>query len=167
MCKSFKMMSSHVAKWCHHIATSQQRGEIVFHVVIFFTGPAPLDPLLHLHGYYSQCYFVLRDLNSDWDNKAHFLIGKYLEIMKPKKGEVIVVYVNRLFQSYHDVIISTSKATSGDSNDVTIGSRHGTDAGYVWGCIDGEVKCCCKCFLWACTSLNGNHSMMWWMAMFC
>ena len=31
----FKMMSSNVAKWCHHIATSQQRGEIVFHVVIF------------------------------------------------------------------------------------------------------------------------------------
>ena len=37
MCNSFKMMSSNVAKWCHHIATSQQRGEIVFHVVIFWT----------------------------------------------------------------------------------------------------------------------------------
>ena len=35
--KCCKMMSSNVAKWCHHIATSQQRGEIVFHVVIFFT----------------------------------------------------------------------------------------------------------------------------------
>ena len=33
--KCCKMMSSNVAKWCHHIATSQQRGEIVFHVVIF------------------------------------------------------------------------------------------------------------------------------------
>ena len=32
--KCCKMMSSNVAKWCHHIATSQQRGEIVFHVVI-------------------------------------------------------------------------------------------------------------------------------------
>ena len=36
--KCCKMMSSNVAKWCHHIATSQQRGEIVFHVVnIFFS----------------------------------------------------------------------------------------------------------------------------------
>ena len=34
--KCCKMMSSNVAKWCHHIATSQQRGEIVFHVVIFW-----------------------------------------------------------------------------------------------------------------------------------
>ena len=33
--KCCKMMSSNVAKWCHHIATSQQCGEIVFHVVIF------------------------------------------------------------------------------------------------------------------------------------
>ena len=33
--KCCKMMSSNVAKWCHHIATSQQRGEIVFHVFIF------------------------------------------------------------------------------------------------------------------------------------
>ena len=32
--KCCKMMSSNVAKWCHHIATSQQHGEIVFHVVI-------------------------------------------------------------------------------------------------------------------------------------
>ena len=36
--KCCKMMSSNVAKWCHHIATSQQRGEIVFHVVIFVCG---------------------------------------------------------------------------------------------------------------------------------
>ena len=36
--KCCKMMSSNVAKWCHHIATSQQCGEIVFHVVIFNVG---------------------------------------------------------------------------------------------------------------------------------
>ena len=35
--KCCKIMSSNVAKWCHHIATSQQRGEIVFHVVMFKT----------------------------------------------------------------------------------------------------------------------------------
>ena len=117
----------------------------IFFMTLFLQVQAPLDPLLHLHGYYSQCYFVLRHLNLI--QQSSFSNWKVLGNYEAKKGEVIVVYVNRLFQSYHDVIISTSKSTSGDGNDVTIGSRHGTDAGYVWGCIDGEVKCCCKCFL--------------------
>ena len=36
----------------------------------------------HLHGHYSQCYFVHRHLNNVWYNKAHSLIGKpYLAII--------------------------------------------------------------------------------------
>ena len=42
----------------------------------------------HLHGNYSQCFFVHRNLNNAWYNKAHFLIGKsYFAIIASKKLE--------------------------------------------------------------------------------
>ena len=47
-----------------------------------------------------------------------------------------------VFQSYHDVIIGTPETTSGQSDDVTICSRNGVDAGDHWRCVHGEIKCC-------------------------
>ena len=66
--KCCKMMSSNVAKWCHHIATSQQRGEIVFHVVIFgYSGS------LHTAAHYT----VIHD-------KFQYLGGRHSGLVKLK-----------------------------------------------------------------------------------
>ena len=77
-CRRSAVVSKHYTRW--HIKKSEAT-----HKNHHYQPWSLIGLCNHLHGNYSQCFFVHRHLNSAWYNKTHFLIGKsYLAIIASK-----------------------------------------------------------------------------------